>query len=603
MKPSDLRLISVNWEHGMLLTPDHFLRQEQYFESNLYWFMRYASGSYGLVGGGPRLAESERGAVKHDPIVILEEDGDSLKLSVTQCRGLTPSGWIVEIDAENPVHSTISKSDMEGIAESTIYVASEPFDKQTRDGEVDPFNPQMKTERRAAYSLSLGSNAEKLANSVAVARVRRQRAGVAFEKVSDFIPPCTSLVAFSELNAAWRKITESVAGLLSRYTELHRAMREFLTAFTERGIDTEVDGETLRFVDRMVVALEDCAFATLDPTQSPQQFFGAMRKFLHSAATYMDLTPAVYQYFETLRDTGEMEFVAPLEQQRELLSAHRSWRVSEDLGVEVRSVVNGLRTLNRLEQALEGKYIDFRISPSLEAMNFIFDRGGRVLYRLAAKPARVQGAGAESTIYFSQLRLEGRDKYRLILVGEQNGGFEKGTGIKVEIRINEGSGFRREPLRLECQSKYAGQMNFEFDFEASDVPTITDLRASIPAHYPIKSALLFIRHRFFAGGAQDMAAHAVPPVRSAAAEAGARSARGAYTAPEPERSRPIEPGDSREPVFERARPAPPVDAGSGTDFRRNQKRDAWEDSTVSRAEEERPAWDEPPRPPRRRRLE
>jgi hypothetical protein len=270
-------------------------------------------------------------------------------------------------------------------------------------------------------------------------------------------------------------------------------------------------------------------------------------------------------------------------------------------------VLNGLRTLNRLEQALEGKYIDFRISPSLEAMNFIFDRGGKVLYRLAAKPARVQGAGAESTIYFSQLRLEGRDKYRLILVGEPNATFEKGTGIKVEIRINEGSGFRREPLRLDCESEYAGQVNFEFDFEASDVPTITDLRVSIPAHYPIKSALLFIRHRFFAGGGvQDAAAHTVPAVRSAAADAGPRPARpgppGAYP-PEPERSRRIEPVDSRGPVFERARPTPPADAGSANEIRRNQKRTPWDETTPSRAEEERPDWDEPPRPPRRRRLE
>src|SRR5262249_55538280 len=159
-------------------------------------------------------------------------------------------------------------------------------------------------------------------------------------------------------------------------------------------------------------------------------------------------------------------------------------------------------------QALEGKYIDFRISPSLEAMNFIFDRGGKVLYRLAAKPSRVQGAGDELTIYFSQLRLEGRDKYRLILVGEQNAAFEKDSEIKAEIRINEGSGFRREPLRQQSESKFGEQMNFEFDFEAPDVPTITDLKVSVPAHYPVKTALLFVRHRFFAGGgAQVPAAH------------------------------------------------------------------------------------------------
>ena len=79
-------------------------------------------------------------------------------------------------------------------------------------------------------------------------------------------------------------------------------------------------------------------------------------------------------------------------------------------------------------------------------------------------------------LFSSQLRLEGRDKYRLILVGEQNATFEKGTKIAVELRINEGSGFKRQPVILSCEVKNTDQLNFEFDFDAPDVPTITDLK-------------------------------------------------------------------------------------------------------------------------------
>ena len=50
-----IRLKSVNWEHGMLLTPDHFLRQEQYLESLLFWNIGYLTTGSGLVGGGVRL--------------------------------------------------------------------------------------------------------------------------------------------------------------------------------------------------------------------------------------------------------------------------------------------------------------------------------------------------------------------------------------------------------------------------------------------------------------------------------------------------------------------------------------------------------------------
>src|SRR5437868_9495482 len=77
MRPDDLSLSSVNWEHGMLLSPDHFLRQERYVDSSLLWILRYATDSHGLVGGGPRVANSERGAVRHDPVFLVDEDADS----------------------------------------------------------------------------------------------------------------------------------------------------------------------------------------------------------------------------------------------------------------------------------------------------------------------------------------------------------------------------------------------------------------------------------------------------------------------------------------------------------------------------------------------
>jgi len=603
MNPDDVKLTSVNWEHGMLLTPQHFLRLERYFEAGLLWALRYVNNSYGLVGGGPRLPETERGAVRHDPIVVVDEDDQTLNVAVTQCRALTPAGCIVDIDPEHPAQRKFTKAELEGIAESPIYIVCDPEEKQVVDGVLDEFNPQMKTERRPAYWLSLQVHADSVAYAAAVGRIRRQKYGAGYEKDPDFIPACTSLVAYSELTDAWRKIVEEVTFMTERYTELHRAMREFLVLFTERGIETEVDTETINFVDRMVVALQSCAYDILDPVQPPQDFFGKLRRFVHSAAAYLDLAPAVQQYFTTLKETGETEFIAIIEQQKQILRTTRTWSIHDDLAVEVREARGSLGALQRLERALEGKYIDFHISPSLEAMNFVFDRGGKVLYKLAAKPARVQGMADELTIFFSQLRLEGRDKYRLILVGEQNATFEKGTKITVEIRINEGSGFRRAPTILSCESKTPDQCNFEFDFEAPDVPTITDVRVSLQAQHPMRTALLYVRHRFYAQRAQE-------PVRTV------------------EPLQPVEPRPASERVREVAVPgsAPPPDfpprAEPRFEPRADPRAEPRPDPRVSPRPEprpdERPApWDLPRRsdrphepdqpqpnpPPRRRRLE
>jgi hypothetical protein len=576
MDSDDIKLGSVNWEHGMLLTPDHFLRQERYVDSALLWMLRYATNAFGLVGGGPRLSEAERGAVRHDPIVVLDEDADSLRISVTQCRGLTPSGGIVEIDARHPLQVRIPKGELEGVAESPIYITCSPHEKEVVDGQEDQFNPQMKTERRPAYQLSLNLSADSAPYSLVVARVRRQRYGAGYEKDADFIPACTSICSYSELISVWRKIVDRVNLLSERYTALHQAMREFLVLFTERGIETEGDTETMRFVDRMVAALQDCRYEILDPVQPPQKFFIALRRFFHTAAVYLELTPSVQQYFDTLKETGETEFIAPLEQQKQILNVLPRWDVQTDLGVEVRSALHALDALHRLERALEGKYIDFRISPSLDAMNFIFDRGGKVLYRLAAKPARVQGVGDELTIYFSQLRLEGRDKYRLILVGESEAVFEKGTKIAVEIRINEGSGFRRQPVILSCEVKDAEHHNFEFDFDAPDVPTITDLKVGLQAHLPIRTALMFIRHRFYAGRAQE-APRAVEP----------------GPLPEP----PVNRTPARDTPPQRVQPPEPPPA-------RASRLEPRAEPPSSSREPERAPWETPPSPPpRRRRLE
>ena len=92
----EIKLSSVNWQHGMLLSPQHFVRQEEYIDALVRWTLRYMSPAYGLVGGGPRLEESERGAVRHDPIVVLDEDEETIGISITQARGITPCGRIVE---------------------------------------------------------------------------------------------------------------------------------------------------------------------------------------------------------------------------------------------------------------------------------------------------------------------------------------------------------------------------------------------------------------------------------------------------------------------------------------------------------------------------
>ncbi len=524
-KRSELNLRSVNWEHGMLLTPDHFLRQERYLESLNAWGARFLSASAGLVGGGVRLPESDLGTVRFDPEVTLHETAESLDVSVLRARGLTPSGLIVDVETVGAISTRFPKEQLAGVAETIVYVVCEAGARLKIDGVADSFNPQMRTERVPSYRVALQVTAAERAGSLAVGRLRRPATGMHFEADAQFIPACVTVAGHSELMAGTRRILDSVNRLASGYAELHRAMREFMVLFTERGLETELDRDAMDFAERMVLELHDTAYTMLDRTQTPEQFFARARRMLHSAAIFFDLATGMQSYYDTLRDTGENDLIGLIELQRHTLQIGRTLRLDEDLGVEVRKTLQSLAGLEKLERALEGKYIDFRKSGTLESTNFIFDRGGKALYKLAARPARVQGVADEMTIFFSNLRLEGRDRYRLILVGDRNAPWGRSTSIGAEIRINEGSGFRRESLILTGDVKLEEQYNIELDFEAPDVPTITDLRVTVPAYHTVHTALLFMRHRFYAGQREPANARLIEREREPEAPPAAEYAR------------------------------------------------------------------------------
>ncbi len=493
-------------------------------------------------------------------------------------RAASVAGRASEITPEHPVRRTFTKAELEGTQETPVYVIYEPHAQVEADGQRDEFNPQMMTERYPAYRITLQAPADQAGYAVVCAQLRRQRYATGFEKNPDFIPACTTMTAHSGLATAYRKILEEVTFLAERYAELHRAMREYLTLFTERRIETEVDSQTVQFVDRLVVALQDCVYELLDSAQPPQRFFGQLRRFTHSAAVYFDLTPGMQTYYETLKEAGETAFTQLIEQQKRIMRTTRTWSLNEDLGVEIRSALANLGALLRLEQALEGKYLDFRVSPTLDAMNFVFDRGGSIRYKLAAKPSRVQGQGDELITFFSQLRREGRDKFRLVLVGENGAAVEKGTRVNAEIRINEGTGFQRAPINAVCEARAGSQVNFEFDFEAPDVPTITDLKVAVPAHYSFRTALLLSRHRFFADRAEAAPQRVEPMQRVSEAPPVAYQPR----SPPPRQEQP--PPQS---------PPPPPPAG----------RAPWDWFKRPEPPESKPGDDAPPPPPRRRRLE
>jgi len=510
MNDDDIDLRSVNWEYGMLLTPEHFLRQERYIDSMLLWVLRYGIESYGLVGAGARIEPAERGAVKHDPKIDIHDDEDTVKISVSQCRGITQAGDIIDIDPSRALHQSFSKKELEGHNELGVHVVCETHDKIAESALGDEANPQMKSFRRPHYRIQLDTTAAQSPHSLTLTRLKKAEDTLRYERVPAFIPVCTTLVAHSELRHVWEKLSRQLSQLADRYTELHKAIVDYIRMAKDRQIGTGEDDETLQFVGRMVVTLESCAYAVLDPLQSPQRFFQHLYRAIRSAAIYLDLSPPTRAYFHQLAEGGETEFGSLLEQERQTLLTNRELSIHDNLKVDEQRIVRSLYRLRRLEEALEGKYLDFRVSTALEALNFFFDRqfDPPVLFKSLAKPTRSQVFAEELTFVFA-VRLEGRQKYRLILVGAPEASFEVGTLLDAEIRLNEGSGQQIEPKYGKVRCDLPGQRNFAIEFDApSHVQTITDVRVLVNAALPIKNCLLYGR-RFLQQG--RLSASSAPP--------------------------------------------------------------------------------------------
>lgn len=498
MNDDDLDLRSVNWSQGMFLTPDHFLRQERYVDSLFLWLLRYALPAHGLIGGGPRVPSTERGAPRFDPVVEIDDSGETLKITVTQCRGVTPGGNFVDIQPSRAISASFSKRELEGVLDLGVYVVTRPHEKEADDSIPDPVNPEMQLGRRFRYQLRLDVRADEAPLSLLLTRLRRAEKGLRFERVLNYIPPCALMSAHSGLMHSFRQLNEMVVAIADHYGMLHGAIVDFVTVARARGVSVEQDLETLGFVSRMVTTLEACAHEILDPIQAPERYFRQMARLIRSAALFLSLSPPTREYFRLLGDIGEVEFASMLQQESEALQMGRGFALEEDLNLEIQKTVRSLERLDRLEQALEGRYMDYRLSPSLESINFVFDRtgGDPVLYKSVAKPARPMAQGQELTFVFAPLRLEARETYRLILVGDRQARFAPGDRVTAELRINQGEGSSRRPDYPVATHEIDGQRNFAIDFKApDDISMIGDLRLSLRSGQPIRSAILYVRSR------------------------------------------------------------------------------------------------------------
>lgn len=496
-------LRSVNWTTGMLLTPEHFGAQDRYIRESLTWLLRYCVAGSGLLGGGARAGAAERGLGKHDPQLEVHDDGTTVSVAVLQARGITPAGVPVEIGPDAAVRGRFAKSDLAGATELLVYVVA--TGDSVEDGDSvghDEANPTQALWRLPRYEVRLGVDADALSRSLVVGRVRRASETLGFELDGQFIPNCAMIAGHSSLYAAWKRLQPESVQLAGQFAELHRAVAHFVYQVAQRGVDVRADQDVLAFIERAVMALDTCAYEILDPSMLPQELFQQVDRVGRRIAVALDLSASTRAFFQMLSG-ADASYGVLLEEERDALARARELSPRADLGEAVARAEQTLLRIRRLVEALEGKYIDYRINRSVEAVTFLLDRGGEEFYVAAGTPGHPQREGDILTFVFSDLRLSGQHEYRVVLTGDPKeiSAWTVGEELRVDLRVNSETGPGR-PMSRKVPCEIPGQRNFAANFETpSDVATIAGLTVTVQPGHRVRGAVLYQRRLGFAEGA------------------------------------------------------------------------------------------------------
>jgi hypothetical protein len=496
-------LRSVNWTTGMLLTPDHFGAQDRYIQESFTWLLRYCIPGSGLLGGGVRADAAERGLGKHDPQLEVHDDGTTVSVAVLQARGVTPAGIPIEVVPDAPVRGSFAKADLAGATELLVYVVA--AGDWVEDGDSvgqDDANPTQALWRLPKYELRLGVDADVLPRSLVVGKVRRASETLGFELDAQFIPSCAMIAGHSSLYAAWKRLQPESVQLAGQFAELHRAVAHYVYQVAQRGVDVQADQDVLAFIERAVMALDTSAYEILDPSMLPQELFQQIDRVGRRIAVALDLSASTRAFFQLLSG-ADAAYGALLEEERDALARGRELSPRADLGEAVARAEQTLMRIRRLVEALEGKYVDYRINRSVEAVTFLLDRGGEEFYVAAGTPGHPQREGDILTFVFSELRLSGQHEYRVVVTGDPKeiSDWSVGEELRVDLRVNSETGPGR-PISRKVPCEIPGQRNFAANFETPpDVATISGLNVTVQPGHRVRGAVLYQRRLGFAEGA------------------------------------------------------------------------------------------------------
>lgn len=201
---SDLKLYSVNWKDGMLITQQHLKDQESYFEDLARWYNSGIGDTYGLV----KKSLSGKPAISLDTTA----SGDKLRVSIARCQAVTPDGSFIDIGDSDKQALKAETDLIDG--PMPVFISVNP-DVKREAGDPDPEEeiPRMPY-LSAGYTAHLGKRPN-LPEGSFLQVAELTISGAEAHHSGDYYPPCVSVNADESLSKKAGDFRNRLEGLLS----------------------------------------------------------------------------------------------------------------------------------------------------------------------------------------------------------------------------------------------------------------------------------------------------------------------------------------------------------------------------------------------------
>jgi len=332
---SDIKLHSVNWQDGMLISRRHLKDQERFLEDLVRWYAQSPGDNFGLL--------KLHGEGDESLSFNLTAGGGRLKVELTRCHALTPGGRYIEISESN---RNMVSAELPAPASQVPVYLSVNVDAKKEVGDPDPHEAVPRLPYLAGnYTLHLGAPPSvPEADFMQIAEL--SVSGSEVIQSETYYPPCVTLAADTRLHRKAADLRNRLENLLSLSSRAYQAIVT-AGALSEESSSVQIAFKETMYQMAVVISslLDEMVVGrnSSHPIGTVQLFKRLFRVF----TTVLNLHPGLKDYLNARFFTKQMSteigsFLASVDA---FLLADYNHR---DLGGQIRAIDETMTTLRNM---------------------------------------------------------------------------------------------------------------------------------------------------------------------------------------------------------------------------------------------------------------